>query len=1371
MRLSSFALPLLLLLCSQAGQAQEKSTIPKTLAEWQAWVMAGQEARKCALLPQRNGNALSDFSCVAASTMALRRKGAQTEFRVHIKADQDTWQKLPGDTRHWPRAIKIDGRDAQLQSTPAGWNVLLPRGEHTLSGLWDTTPDRIPSPALFANARWEDAQQNLRYEEGTLWLKTNSTVDAVVNTAPAAPQLQVWRALQDGQAMTLETQIDVQLSGSTERRLLGRALPPGFKIIGWEGTAPTVVDASGQLWLLAGAGRHTVHLRARCDEACLPNQKGALPSWTAPKNPAPWPNQETWSFLTAPQFRILRLDGNGVDPSSARVPSAWSQAPAYKVSATQGLQAHEIARGRQAGEGERLDLIRESWWRGDHWVHWDHLTGTLPIGGRISMGAPYLLGRVEQQNQLIPLSIDAQRHVGVELAPGNIDVFAQSATPMKRQGRTGWRMNIEHMEQTVHLPVGASMLAAPGARPAQGVWASSFTLLNLFAIALFAFLVKYRFGWRTGLLAGVLAAGWIGHSALFLFWAMAIASGFLLIAQFLPSGRLLTAIRGFAWATIVLLVMMFVPFAGEQMRLVLHPQLTPSQSYHESLASVKMQVMGGATAEMAAPAAAPAPMLLTNNAKRQATVLATTDLSNAMDNTDPLAGTGLAQVGEALPTWQNVALGHTYRLEYPGPFNSQATPERTPIVLAPGTVCALRLIGLLGILWLVVKFLLDMLPSTLQEKLPVPSGQFAKRMGLALLALLGLLTLLCLPATAAEPTPQSVQSGPSTPTLSSDLLDELRKRLTQPPACAPFCASLVKTQVEAREDSLILSYRVDSQTSTGWALPEVQGADILDVRVNGRPGWWLAPNTLRVEPGQTQILVRYQATSQQLHVQPGSTPLEQTLQLQGWAQEGSSDGSLTLVRQTLSQTTNTTTRQLPEEASVAGFVQVTRTFAIDSTTLVATTIHRIAGKGAITVTIPRIPGEQSLDETLEQTTAGWQATLPANQTTRQWTSQIKLPGDGKLTLTPLAASQGVETWEFAKQSGWSLMFEGIPETVSQTAGVRTILPLAGEVLHLQAARLPLAQGEQQRIDSVDLTSRAGDGRATHNLVIELFSAQASDYTLRLPPKSEVISITANDETLSLPLRDNALTVPVQRGSTRIAVEFRGRIHNALFQSPGVDLMAPANNIRYRMTSEDDRWILATFGTGAGTAVLYWSYLVVMLFVAYGLSRIPGNLFSLRTAVLLVLGFSTLPGTIFWLACLVGWIIWVAWRERSGAQRLSYQQFNLQQVVLAAFTMITLLNVTVVIGQGLLGAHPDMMLQSPPGLATLEWWRDRAPSGTLEGPLVVSAPLWLYQALLLAWALWFASWLLNAVRKALTAWTQGGYWRTAPKIVEGEPPRE
>ncbi len=207
----------------------------------------------------------------------------------------------------------------------------------------------------------------------------------------------------------------------------------------------------------------------------------------------------------------------------------------------------------------------------------------------------------------------------------------------------------------------------------------------------------------------------------------------------------------------------------------------------------------------------------------------------------------------------------------------------------------------------------------------------------------------------------------------------------------------------------------------------------------------------------------------------------------------------------------------------------------------------------------------------------------------------------------------------------------------------------------------------------------------------------------------------------------------------------------------VDLGTPASNLELRMSLPESRWILAAWGPGIGPAVLYWGELVVFIGVAWLLGRWARSPLKFHEWLLLGLGLSTQSWFVF--ALTAAWLITLRWREGwQPGEAFKRWRYNLVQVVLAVFTFVTILTLVFSgIRNGLL-AHPDMHIAAANlPYSGYTWFVDQT-RGAIEGPTLISVPMWVYRGLFFAWALWMAFALVRWLRWSFNAWKAGGLWR-------------
>ena len=274
------------------------------------------------------------------------------------------------------------------------------------------------------------------------------------------------------------------------------------------------------------------------------------------------------------------------------------------------------------------------------------------------------------------------------------------------------------------------------------------------------------------------------------------------------------------------------------------------------------------------------------------------------------------------------------------------------------------------------------------------------------------------------------------------------------------------------------------------------------------------------------------------------------------------------------------------------------------------------------------------------------------------------------------------------------------------------------------------------------------------------ATRGAQHVIRLPVGAEVTATAIDGREQTLRPENNELTLPIQPGEHEVTVSWRSA-GGMEFRSttPLVDLGAPAGNIELSMSQPRDRWLLATSGPQLGPAVLYWTELLVLLLVAAILGRIGLTPLKTRQWLILGLGFSTFS----WgaLALVVIWLFACGARERAGVERFNDWQFNLAQVVIAATTVLALLAIISALPQGLLGT-PDMHVTGHNSHAgQLAWFADRSFS-EIPQAAAVTVPIWIYKALILAWALWLSFALVRWLPWVWKCFSNDGFWRGVKK---------
>ncbi|HEY4591461.1 MAG TPA: hypothetical protein VIJ61_03570, partial [Thermoanaerobaculia bacterium] len=301
--------------------------------------------------------------------------------------------------------------------------------------------------------------------------------------------------------------------------------------------------------------------------------------------------------------------------------------------------------------------------------------------------------------------------------------------------------------------------------------------------------------------------------------------------------------------------------------------------------------------------------------------------------------------------------------------------------------------------------------------------------------------------------------------------------------------------------------------------------------------------------------------------------------------------------------------------------------------------------------------------------------------------------------------------------------------------------IAGRSLTLVRSQMALSPGVRSTDVSLDLALR---------------SSRGGPHTIVLPKGAELTSVTIDGQAQPIRQEDRRVTIPLHPGAQRVLLTWREpRGISLLFSTPEVDLKTPSVNVLTVVEVPRGRWLLLAGGPRLGPAVLIWSTLAVILLVAWGLGRVRQTPLAARHWALLGVGLSQVP--LVAAAVVGGWLLALGLRRERGATVRRDKVFDLGQMVLVVWTLVALGILFWSIQQGLLGT-PDMQIAGNGSTAfKLRWYADRA-GAVPPTAWMLSVPLLVYRAAMLAWALWLALALLRWLRWGWVCFTTGGAWR-------------
>ena len=1423
-RLKTFAF-LLALACPAALPAlaapaapaqQDQAAAPPALQAWRDWARWRQEFRQCPLIAHASGATADDFLCAWPGVLTLDAGARGASFSQHWQVSAPGWVPLPGDSRHWPQEVTVNGSPQPVLAQGEAPCLWLAAGEYAVRGrlIWAERPQQLtiaPISGLIALSVDGKPVQPVQRDGDQLTLGRSSAPASQADSL----QLQVYRKLADGIPAELTTQIQLQVSGKAREIEIAPVLPEHFAPTALQAPWPARLDAQGRLLVQAQPGQATLELTARAD-APLAGLQARLPQTLA---------QEVWSYQDAPAIRVTAIAaGQGalaVDPRQAGVPRPWQALPAFAMNAGGQLRIEERSRGLAAGQTNRLTLARELWldFSGGGYFARDAIRGQMQQGWRLDVAAPYRLQRADAGGQALLVtgepggdhggsgaSQNAGQHAaaltGVEWRSPQVGLDASlriASGPGAALPVTGWRQSFDEVDAMLHLPYGYKLLAAPGADAATGSWADRWTILDIFLAAFIALLAWRLLGVGGGLAAAAyLLLGLQERGAPL--WTLAAALALALLARALPAGRLGQALRVTQMAALAVFCLTAIAFAPGQLRAALYPQLErPDNEGFSSLpvapapmpASVLMapppppgQAYEYEDAKARAPASA-APVLAGVAPNRRQEELErrkaeTSKLAKAADaaglSAPPprYAQSSVVQTGAGEPVWN---IGQHYRLHWTGPILAEQTVR---LIISPPwltRLARLLLVALLGLTcWRVARRAWPggPQPAARQPRPAMPAASAAAALAAAALAL-----SLALPAAPALA--QDAAAFPPQP-----LLQTLGERLNRAPDCAPGCASIARADIRIQGSQLTVRLQAHAGASVALPLPAAaDNATLRQARVDGQP-----IDSVRGDKDQTEgemayllplsrgvhlVELDYAVAGGDASLRFPLPPMRVLFEGRGWQAEGIDEERL--INETLRLTRAASPaaaaaaadggeQPAPQEAGAQQFppyARVTRTLRFDLDWSASAAVTRLSPReGGITLAVPLLPGEHVT--TPDVKVQDGQATVSLAQSEQETGWQSRLDKTKSLLLTAPALADRAEIWRVEVGPSWHVQYSGVPVTLATNAGGETVFefhPLPGETLTLAPALPPAAEGATRAIDRVSLTHAIGMRASEHTLGFTLRASQGGEHVITLPEGMETLSAQRNGQELNLRPHGGKLTLPVSPGEQTYAITLRQTGEpGARLRMPAFDLGLPAANIDIEASLPEQRWLLASLGPRVGPVVLYWGELAVALALAFLLAllltRRGWTTVRFHQWFLLVLGFSTFSWMA--LALIALWLIALDWRQRAGPlPAWPPLVFNGMQITLAVLSAAALVVLIAVIPVGLL-ALPNMGVAGHGSHGNhLNWFADQS-GPLLPSVTLVSLPIWTYRAAMLAWALWLAWTVISWLRRGLAAWLQGGYWR-------------
>lgn len=1319
---------------------------PEDLQHWSDWVLHGSPGL---LTPRAHDDAKVRIP-LWSSRLKLDATAAGAAFSLEFESFEKGWLALPGIPGRWPERVRLGNGAVPVVEREGRPAILVEPGADTVSGAftWAELPQQIKLPplvgllALTINGEIQAAPS--WDADGTLWLQRQATNEPVDQDSL---QIKIHSLLEDGNPLWFETRLELVVAGKSREETLGTVLPTGWQLAAIESPLPVAIDESGLLKSQIRAGRWTLALRAfRTDS---PDSIGFA------EGAGPAVADEVVAFRGQPEFRQAEITGlPQIDVAQTEMPEEWRALPVYRWETNAPFSLVERVRGPGERGAASISIQRSLWLDDDGkaLTFQDRLSGPLREIRRFDAAEGHLLGSVavNGEPQLITHNPDGGAP-GFEVRSPSLDAVATGRVESlgATLPATGWEADVDHLGGTLHLPPGYRLFAMPGADYTDGDWLTSWSLLDLFLLLLFTLAVFRLRGFLAGLLAFA-AFGLAYHepgsprfSWLLLLIPVALVS-------VLPAGRWRNLANGGKWAAAAILLVFLAPFAAKQIQAVIFPQL-------EQVGDSGPIDRGSNFAESVI---ASAPMardesVVEEKAAQQKRLYKDSDNLKA----DPKA---VIQTGPGVPNWS----WRTITFGWDGPVSSAQTVR--PILIPPHLSRPLGVVRILCLVLLAAMLLTQRRkaippaePAPEKEESPAPSASPAA----ALVALSGLLLFaLASPARAQFP--------------NQDLLEELKKRLTETPGTFPGAADLASAdlKIEGEAFTLTLPYHAADRCAAPLPLPFSALVPASTEFTGGKPAtllrrdghlWVLLPSA-----GIHEVTVK--GRLRDLTEWEWGFPLKPrrvSVSAEGWTVGGlKPDG--TAEDQILFA------RVRREEAAAATYdrpdtkhaLLVERQIELGLAWRVTTTVKRLSPGGrAAALRVPLLPGERVVSQGRSVGAGAIEVRLAPNEDEAVWEGELSPVND--LALSTRGGDTWTEQWRLITSPVWNVTFAGVAPLFEDLEGQLVPLwqPWPGESATLTVSRPKAVEGAAVTIDSALHTVNPGRRQMASVLNLSLRTSLGEEFHIRIPASAEVTSLTHDGRNIPVRKDGDAVVVPLKPGVQNLVLEWRLASGEGTWTlADAVGLPVEAANVITEIHPPRDRWLLWSKGPQQGPAFRFWGVLVFALLAAVVLSRVPDSPLRLHEWTLLSLGLTQVPVVLALLV--VAWLFFLRWRGADGFQKLPVWAYNLCQ---SGLIFLTLLSIGIFIGiasSGLLGDPEMYIVGNGSSDSRLAWYAARTTT-ELPQPGYASISVWWYRLAMLLWALWLAAALVRWLRLGWRNSSKGGHFKKSPPVPKAaQPPK-
>ncbi|MBT7084940.1 MAG: hypothetical protein HN931_02045 [Desulfobacterales bacterium] len=1326
------------LICPSSSESINKNEIPKDLLKWESWVLYGMEERLC----PSDYNDDDNIRCTWPSRLKLFVEPLKGRFEQQWLVYVKSWIPLPGDTDIWPSSVELNGKKIPVIKRSGIPFIHVSPGKHTVKGefMWSRLPEMIKIPGatglinLFINNNTVDSP--IIDRSGRLWLQ-KQTMESKKEEDKI--ETSVFRLLDDKIPMEVTSYIQINISGRAREISLGDILLKNSIPMSLKSPLPSRIGPEGQLIVQTRPGRWKIQIVSRFEDHI--SKIGPV----SVKYGA-----EIWSFKSQNHLRMVKIKGvQSIDPGQTNMPSGWKPYPAFIIKSGNELTFHETRRGNPDPAPDSLK-IHKTWWLdfdGMGFTIQDKITGTMSRNWNLTMNPPCSLGRVsiEGRDRLITAH-GKDKKPGIELRKGEINIVADSRYE-KISGdlqAVGWDHDFQSTTGILNLPPGWRLLASSGIDSLPGTWFQKWTLLDFFLVLIISIAVFKTRSWKLGitsLITMILIYHEPGSPRIVFLHILASLTLF----NVLPAGWFKKITASWCFFSIITLLVISIPFMVQQIRYGMYPQLEETISLGQNrYKSDKMQKESLIEeVKESLPRMSTAPMIdsdsdysQTKTTKYKQRYLAYSPKKQAAFTYDPKA---LIQTGPGIPTWK----WRSYEMKWNGPVAGNQKIRFW--LLSPATNLFL---GFLRTMLLAI-FMYGLLSQLITKKMLKPVGTATMTL---------LFCLLLQPVNL-----QAENSVSSYPPL--ELLEELQQRLLEKPDCYPDCADILKMDLETKPENLRILLNIHAAIKTAIPLP-VSSKSWLpqEIYLDNQPIkgiskdntgtlWVLIPKGIH-----SVVLTGGTDNKNSISISLPLIPHHASFAGTGWKidgihEDGKTESGIQLNRIIKHNKKNNEIR----ESALPPFFHIKRVLNLGLEWQVLTTITRVTPPGTpLIVTIPLIDNESVTTPGIHVKNGIAHINMDHNGMSASWVSILKTGNEIKLNA-PVSVPW-TETWIIDASPIWHCEPSGLPVIHHQDKKGHwrpEWRPWPGEKITIKVTRPEAIPGEIITMNMANLVYTIGKRFNKAELNMKIRSSKGGQHEITLPEHSDLQVVKINNKSQPVRQENQIITLPLQPGNQNVFIKWHQPTKSLfMIRGPKIKIGNKTVNTKVTFKMPQDRWILGVKGPKLGPAVLFWSYLFVVIIAAIALGKT--TITPLRTFQWLLLGLGLTQVDTFIAILIIGWLLALGFRKEHTPPD-KWFHFNIIQLILAIWTIVAMIGLYQAIEKGLLG-NPDMQIAGNHSTRyVLNWTQDRI-SSNMPQPYVFSLHHKIYQLLMLSWALWLAFSLLKWLRWGWESFSEGGFWR-------------